>query len=197
MEVLDRVYDTFCRLERDYKRSKKTRTEFITDKFGGDIAVGSMIILDAVSSSTGEETPKDIRKLTFVKHVIDSVKANADSLDTLPDFSFSGNDLYTRLLSVLDSSLSDGTGIRTVSQADLHKKRRGAVHIIATPKETLFTPFERCTVLHAYNDAMCGVLSQMRGGESLRRGTYHSIRGTINPEEMTLGEVSKAIQRAK
>lgn len=195
MDVLDRVFTTFSNLDRDFKKSTKSRTEFITDKFGGDIDIGAMIILDAISSSTGDETPDDIRKLTFVKHIIAGVKENKDVLDTLPDFSFSGNDLYTRLISVLDTSYSEGTGVSVISQAELHKKYSGVVHFVSTPKGTKFVPFESCKVVHVYNDNMLGILSTMRGGEHLRRDTYHTIRGVINPEELTRSQVTKALKR--
>ena len=60
MSILDKVYTTFKRLDQDFARSKKTRTEFITDKFGGDIAIGSVIILDAIRAEGVEESPENI-----------------------------------------------------------------------------------------------------------------------------------------
>ena len=84
MEVLDRVYSAFSNLDRDFARSKKSRTDFILEKFGGDIDMGSMIILDAISASTGEETAEDIQKLTFVKEIFEKLKDARDNLDSLP-----------------------------------------------------------------------------------------------------------------
>ena len=64
MEVLDRVYNAFANLDRDFAKSKKTRAVFIADKFGGDIDIGSTIILDAISSGTGEEKSLSLSRLS-------------------------------------------------------------------------------------------------------------------------------------
>ena len=101
MEVLDRVYSAFSNLDRDFARSKKSRTDFILEKFGGDIDMGSMIILDAISASTVEETAEDIQKLTFVKEIFEKLKDARDNLDSLPDFKFTNGSLFQDLILTL------------------------------------------------------------------------------------------------
>ncbi len=151
MEVLDRVYRTFSNLDRDYARSKKSRSEFITDKFGGDIDIGSMIILDAVSSLSGNETVEDIEKLTFIKNIFAKIKDSREILDSLPDFSFSNVELYSNIRNLLTESWETGTRQHVVPQSFHIGEHTKHVHYVCTDTGATYTPLSQCKVLNVYN----------------------------------------------
>lgn len=155
MNVLDKVYNTFSNLDRDFARSKKTRTAFITDKFGGDIDTGAMIILDAVSTSGELETAEDIKKLTFVKDIFSQLQANKNKLDSLQSFSsFSDSTEFNELMRVLAKAESSGTGQRETVQAEVYRQQRRAVHFVCTAEGSYFVGLNDCKILHAYNGHM-------------------------------------------
>ena len=196
MEVLDRVYTTFKNLDRDYARSKKTRSEFIRDKFGGNIDIGSMIILDAISSSSGDETAEDIEKLTFVKNIFASIKAYESSLDTLPDFTFKVSELYKQLLDVLNESANHGMHQSVSTQAQVNKADKDSIHFVATARSTRYTPMVKCDFVNAYNENMIGLLSSMYGDVSkVSLHDYYAVKGRNKLVKTELQHIRKKIKQ--
>lgn len=194
MEVLDRVYNAFSNLDRDFAKSKKTRTEFIQDKFGGDIDMGSMIILDAISASTGEETPEDIQKLTFVKEIFDKLKDARDSLDSLPDFQFTNGSMFQDLLLLIQESTASGTHIRSIPQKRLRKVGGGAVHFVAKADGLVQAPFAGCKVLYAFNENMLGLIDTTSQGADFKLFGLYEKKNAIHAVEINEAQVAKALK---
>lgn len=178
MSVLDNVYKTFSNLERDYKRSKKTRTDFIRDKFGGDISIGSMIILDALSAEVDTNNSADIERLSFIKDIFSAIKRNEDKLEQISSFStFSGGDPMEELMDILNSADAHGCLQVEVSQAELHRLDKGTVHFACTPALTRYADLNKCKVLHAYNEHMAGMIARsVTADEGIDTGRYYQLR---------------------
>lgn len=195
MEVLDRVYTTFRNLDRDFARSKKTRTEFITDKFGGDINIGSIIIMDAISSGDGVQTQEDIEKLSFIRDIFDKIKAFADNLDALEDFSFSDTSFAKELDTLLTQALVDGTHSAMVSPRDVWSAFSGALHFVATPGGAVWSPVQGIKVVHCYNETMRDYMNvAYPSGISYELGKYYAIKNRFNLRPITPERVTAALK---
>lgn len=194
MEILDRVYNTFANLDRDFAKSKKSRSAFIIDKFGGDLDMGSMIILDAISASKGDETPEDIEKLTFVKDIFEKIMNARDNLDSLHDFSFGAEDEYKAFVSLLSESMAAGTGVRPITQAELNKKDKGAIHFISTVNGTLFCPVHAGRVLHIFNENMERLCLRLYPQATFEIGEYYERKSTLNVTPLKEGQLNKALR---
>ena len=196
MEVLDRVYKTFKNLDRDFDKSTKTRTQFITDKFGGDINIGSMIILDAISSSSTEYSEEDIEKLTFIKDIFKSIQESKDRLDQLPDFTFESEGLFSELKQVLVSSKEHGTHLVEAKQSQVSKVKDGAIHFASTVRGTRYTPLNKCVHFHAYNEHMCGMLDvKFKGKLKTELGNYYTTKGRIKVVPSTYSAIKKEMAK--
>lgn len=191
MSVLDNVYNAFSNLDRDFARSKKSRSEFIRDKFGGDIEVGSFIILDAVSSSTGDETQEDIEKLTFIKDIFEKIKANAGNLDSLSDFSFVDDSKFSGFLQTIQEAVISGTHVRHVRQAELNDAEQGSIHFIVNAAGASCCPVNRCKVFHIYNEHMDNLLATaFRRDDDVDLGCYVALKNktklvTVDPSGLS------------
>ena len=119
MEILDKVYGTFKRLDQDFARSKKTRTEFIKGKFGGDIRIGSILILSAIGTPSDSA---DIEKLSFVNDIFAKLLEAQDRLDSLPNFKFESTDNVIELLKFIGDNHSKYIGVQEMEQETLYKK---------------------------------------------------------------------------
>lgn len=194
MEVLDRVYSAFSNLDRDFARSKKSRTDFILEKFGGDIDMGSMIILDAISASTVEETAEDIQKLTFVKEIFEKLKDARDNLDSLPDFKFTNGSLFQDLILTLKESQATGTGVRNLVQGRLRKVHKDAYHFVATADGLTSAPFAGCRVLYAFNENMLGLISATSQGPDFKTFGLYEKKNAIHAVEITPEQATKALK---
>lgn len=187
--VLDKVYTTFSNLDRDYARSKKTRTEFITDKFGGQLDIGSMIILDAVGADVDSDSPEDIEKLTFIKNIFDKLLAAQDTLDNLPDFQFTNGALFAELLNVVQNSIAQGYGFRYGSQSEVHHMEKGCVHFVSKQSDGVCAPMSDCKVFHAYNEHMQGYANLFYRSAGVDIGEYYERTGKnlkpLAPENIT------------
>lgn len=103
-ERLDRVYDVFSNLDRDYKRSKMTRSQFITDRFGGDIDVGSLLISEAISAEYDDQ--ESVSKLSFLKDLFDKIEKNKAYLDAMTDFKFGATTVMDSIVGMLNRQLA-------------------------------------------------------------------------------------------
>lgn len=153
METLDLLYKTFTNLEKNYKRSKKSRSEFILSKFGGDINVGSFLILNALANMEFVES-EDIIKLSKVREVIGYIQENQDKLDKLSTFNFGEDDNQDALLTALDNARLAGTGIRVMRQQELYRSTKGAYHFKISPDSTLLASLANCTYYSIYNNSI-------------------------------------------
>lgn len=181
MEQLDLVYKTFSNLERNYSRSKKTRKEYIVDKFGGDIEIGATVILDALAA--GDITnPDDIAELSFVRDIFASIIANKESLDTLNSF----DDLLTgtsgNVKGMLTKAFERGTGISVVTQKRL--RNNGAMHYVARASGVRMIPLRFATKISVYNEVMQGFVGSSIGnvpeiGSIYKQGKSGEITGPI------------------
>lgn len=152
MEQLDLVYKTFVNLEKNYARSKKTREEYILEKFGGDINVGSFLILNALSSQELTD-PDDIQKFSKVREIFQAIKDNQNRLNTLSSFNFEEDAASTAILNALDSSWKTGTHIELCEQHALYASR-GALHFDIRPGEAQESSLADARYLGLYSKAM-------------------------------------------
>lgn len=198
MEILDKVYNTFSHLDRDYSRCKTTRTEFILRKFGGDIDIGSMIILDAIDKDTSNSagyTSEDLKKLSFVKDIFSTLKATRNSWDTLTDFSFKSSGLMQELDHLLQNAEYKGTGVRQVSQHVLNSKERGVLHFRCTASRAEYTPVKSCRVFHAYNENMVGHIGTMLiKPVQMELGAYYTLKGRSSVNKITQIAATKIVK---
>lgn len=184
MSILESVYKTFSNLDRDYSRSKKTRTDFIKDKFGGDINIGSIIILDAIREEGVPEDQDSIRKLSFIKDTFAFFQENAQRLDRLEAFSTASSDLLNDLTMVLDRAAVNGTKQVAIPQASLWANKPPALHYISTKEGTVYAPLDACKVFCVYNENMAGFLQKnfdmsgitIHGGDKFRIGANGKLR---------------------
>ena len=140
MEQLDLVYSTFANLERNYSRSKKSRSEYIKDKFGGDIPVGSFLILNALSAEEFSD-PEDIRKFSEIRAIFDKLLENKDRLDSLASFNFDmDSDGSMSALDVLNLCQDFGTGVTVVEQGALYNGEAGVMQFDVRSEEVRIAP---------------------------------------------------------
>lgn len=157
MSTLQKVYDTFSTLDSRYARSNKTKTEFITDKFGGDIDIGSTIILDACRAEAKEDNSEDIEMLSCIQNIFEKILKYRDNLDSLPNFSFETDTCISNLLLLLAESRATGRNQRLLPQGF----KKHVWHYSATPEGSRYTPYDACVVLSAYDRNSTNKLANM------------------------------------
>lgn len=196
MSVLSKVYSAFSNLEGDYRRSRKTRREFVLDKFGGDIDIGAMIILDAVSNSECE-TSEDVQKLTFVRNIIAQIQSMKDSLDAVMDFSaFSSDATFTNFARVVEQSYINGTHQHAMSPYSFAKANRDTYHFVASPYGMDFIPFQRCPVVKAYNEHMGERIKQTyRVGGDCQHNSLYAVKNHVKCEEIAPSTAQKYMRQ--
>lgn len=159
--VLDNVYSKFTNLEKDYKRTKKSRSKFIIERFGGDIVVGSTIILDAIYEEN-PTTQEDIAKFSVVKDIISNILKAKDDLDYLESFDFSNDMSIATIIDRLLSSVDMGQ-TTIVSQRDLYK-HVGALHFYVGLDGVQYeSPFLKCRFYKCENPNIYRILKSMIG----------------------------------
>ena len=195
MSVLERVYTTFNRLDQDFARSKKTRTEFITDKFGGDINVGSVIILDAIRAEGMEETPDNISKMSYIKDTFAAIQANAGHLDSLTSFNFTDTNVVGAFIDILAHAEEHETRQTRVSQKQLWDTQHLALHFVCRADGTTYTSPDDCQVLQAYNENMAGlILTLLKPDRELELGGHYKVLPGRRVKTITKEAVSKNIR---
>ena len=153
MEQLDLVYNTFANLERNYARSKKSRSEYIADKFGGNIQIGSFLILNALSAEEFTD-PEDIRKFSFVRDIFGEINAHADSLDALESFDFKESTVVSQLKNALNAGQWTGMHIETCTQSELYGDSRGVIHYDIRSAEAHVAPLMTARYYKIFSNAM-------------------------------------------
>lgn len=176
MVQLDKVYEAFANLDDDYKRSRKTRTKFIQDKFGGDINSGSMIILDYFAAEKLDDVD-DIRKFTFIRNIFDKIVRLQDNLDSLSNFKFEGGSLET-VNAVIDESANEVGDLVVKTQRDLYDSKK-AWHYYGDVRKFYYTPLASCTMFKAYGESMSRFLRARFNpkGVAGKEGTLSTLRG--------------------
>lgn len=149
MKQLDAVYNAFTHLEQNYKRSKKTRKEYILDKFGGDIEVGSLVILDYFAGAKLDD-PDDIEKFSTIRDIFSAIKKSSANLDTLSSFDelLTGGNQAVKVL--LEDAAIKGSGILTIPQAPSNEW----AHYKATAKNVMVVPLVTAKKVRVFNDSM-------------------------------------------
>lgn len=177
MEVLDKVYNTFKNLDRDFARSKKTKTEFIKGKFGGDIRIGSILILSAIGTPSDSA---DIEKLSFVNDIFGKLLEAQDRLDALPNFKFENSDNVIELLQFLGENFSSSIGVEEMEQEELYKKY-GALQYHCSMDGTIYAPTGSPLVL-VYNENMEAYMESLGWDVKGARGMcFHIDNGCLRP----------------
>ena len=173
MEQLDLVYNTFINLEKNYARSKKSRKDYLLEKFGGDIAVGSMIILDALSRLELTKT-EDIEKLSAIRDMFASIAEYQDKLDSITDFNFSET-AGSKLYKVLDAALEAGAQLTLCTTEEV--EGQGFLHFKATPKGTQLVPIGSAKLLCVYNEPMAAYATSVSGETAMIGDLYEKRIG--------------------
>lgn len=191
LEILDKVYKTFKNLDRDYAKSKKSRSEFILGKFGGDFDIGSMLILEAVSNFDGTETSEDLDKLSFIKDIFDKLKSSRDIWDQLTDFTFKNNAIAQDYKNLIKESYANGIGVNLCQQSRLRKNSKGIIHYLITGQDTMVALPCDCNVLHAYNTHFGNYIVDKYQGD-VRVGSYYELQNAnviSEIDKLLLGKV--------
>lgn len=158
--ILDRVYNAFSNLEEGYENFEGSRADYVRYRFGGDINVGSIIILDAIRSEGLEkgleETPDRIEKISYIKDIFTQIQNVQDTLDSLQSFDFSSCSNFGIFKDTLLHMDTARIGQVYTTQAELYKKEGHPIHYRVTPSEATSVSFKNCNVLRAYNANMAG-----------------------------------------
>lgn len=183
MEQLDLVYSTLTSLEKNYARSKKSRSEYLKEKFGGDIGIGSFLILNALQAAELKD-PEDVKKLSTVRRIIDSIRENEGQLDSLSSFDFDTEAAHSKLINALAAGLSQGSGISIVSQSYLYKNGRGALSYRVSADKVQVVPVNQAEYFEIILPAWAAMFSggnpsAYAEGQLLKRDAW----GKLNPVE--------------
>lgn len=161
MNSLDLVYNTFSNLEKSYARSKKTRAEYLTEKFGGDIEVGSFLILQALSQEA-PTSPEDIEKLSFIRDYFGRVSEYKNKLDKIRTFDFSKDaESFQKALECLDAAESTGSGVSYVEQDTLWTSARLPAFHRVTVRGSKCVCFETAPYVRVHSHAIQAMLNVM------------------------------------
>lgn len=158
MEQLQAVYNTFVNLEKNYARSKKTREEYLTEKLGGDVVVGSFLILHALSKLDVRE-PKEIEMLSYVRTFLDHVRKNKDNLAGLTSFDFSDDSEVNVIFDTLSAAEKAGTKIEVKTQQAFAKETKRGVNCCATVKGITLVPLNSARYLRLFTDWLVSTVS--------------------------------------
>lgn len=157
MSILEKVYCKFANLEEAYSASscKKSRKEFITDLFGGNVDEGAAILTEAIICEN-PSTTEELEHFSFVKDLFNFFIKNINDLDDrvasfddiLNDIS-SENDAFGNLEMIMDSISKVKRPVNTyecISQQEMYNAC-SALHYSITPDSVHFVTLDNC-VLH-------------------------------------------------
>lgn len=161
MEQLDKVYSAFTNLEANYKRSKKSRQEYLKDKFGGDIEIGMMVIMDFFSGAqvTSDE---DIKKLSTIKDIFAGVKKNINNLDSLSSFKELTENGDANVMLLLDSASIAGSRIAVMTSDTMLPD----FHYRATETGVSVVPLILASRIKVFNGSMCSFVQSVLGNKA-------------------------------
>lgn len=158
MEQLDKVYAELTSLDKKYARSKKSRTEFIQDRFGGNIDVGSFLILNALSAEQFTD-PEDIKKLSVVRRILDSIVKNQDVLDSLSSFDFDDESISVKIQNALLSGMREGQGISVMTSKEFREKHKYAYAYVVRARQVDLLPIDDAQQVSIFSRAIAAVVS--------------------------------------
>lgn len=196
MRVLDKVYAAFYNLEGDFRRSRKSRREFILDKFGGDIDIGAMLILDAISNSD-YDTKEDIQKLTFVRGVIGQIQSMKDSLDAVMDFAaFTSDATFANFARIVEQSYINGTHQHAMQPYSFSKANKDTYHFVASSFGMDYIPFANCPVVKSYSSHMAERIQQTyRMDTELRIDALYGVQSHLACKEISPSTAQNYMRR--
>lgn len=169
MESLDLVYSSLTKLEQNYARSKKSRTEYIMDKLGGDINTGAFLILHALSKEP-LTSPEDVDKLSTVREILGKIREHQNDLDRLSSFDFSvENNVLETLMNAMDEAELDGTHVAVVKQDEFCKAVGHLQQFHADRNAATVVPLNTAPYVSCYSDAMASLISGF-SGQQFNRG---------------------------
>lgn len=139
MNVLKRVYYSFKDLELQYDNSIP-REQFILQKFGGDIDIGSTILIDTIMAE-GVTTADEIEMFSYLKNVFTFLIKIKDSLNTLKSFDIDLEKpekiLTENLYKLLEETRDCMIKKPIKDQKDLFENYK-AIYYYITPKKSLY-----------------------------------------------------------
>lgn len=158
MKQLDAVYRAFTHLESNYRRSNKTRREYIVDKFGGDVEIGSMVILDYFAGAKLED-PDDIAKFSAIRDIFNVLKKNIDNLVTFESFDDLFNKGNQSIKILLEDASIKGSKIIVVPHTDSDEW----AHYKVKELYTTVVPLVSATKVRVFNGAMQALVQSLVG----------------------------------
>lgn len=136
--LLEKVYKTFVNLDTNYARSKKDRATYLSEKFGGDIEMGSFLIMQALSREN-ISSQEDIEKLSFIRGVFDYLVKNKNRVNSLNSFLPVHDNGSSHIVTALRNGYTEGTRIAPVEQSHLIS-RYGAYHMFSRMHDLQYVP---------------------------------------------------------
>lgn len=173
-ETLSLLYTSLSKLDKDFKRTSKSRTAFINERFGGSFADGSVILLDYVSGDY--EDPEDIKKLSFVRDITSKLADSYSELESLHSFSFERKPESEAMLEMLTAGEFGVYGPVAVAQDELNSPV-AATHYVVSPKGSRFVPKGLCRKVMLFSNPMVQWASIVIGREhELQLGDALEVR---------------------
>lgn len=163
MESLDLVYNSLTKLEQNFARSKKSRSEYISEKLGGDVNIGSFLILHALSKET-LTSPEDVDKLSTVRAILGKIREHQGDLDKLSSFDFEAEDNgFNALLDAMGEAELDGTHVAVVKQDELCRALGYLQQFYADRNAATVVPLNTAPYILCYNEAIASLISGISG----------------------------------
>lgn len=158
MLQLDKVYNTLLNLDTDYSSTVgKTKYEFLCDKLGGDVEIGSTLIL-CYFAKFEFENPDDIKKFMEIKKLLEYFKTVGEDINTASSFGIVVTEA-DNFIEMLRGHRNSGN-IYKMSQEELYNTT-GALHLECTPEHAKFTSLDDLLYYNIYDRNMIRLMQTL------------------------------------
>lgn len=163
MSTLDKVYQKFENLEEQFLSSGQSRTDFIAERFGGDLEIGVTILTDAIMKDNLTES-KDIERFSFLKDLFSFLLKHKDTIDMLPGFDVATEDIseIEDILSKLALTMTTPYHAPVLSQKELYEQK-GLLHYEVTPDSVTYTTLDNCHAFYVSSENFAILLKAIKG----------------------------------